>query len=120
MNKRWLYKPLPENTSVELLSKTLNVNTSVATILLQRQIDTFDKAKAFFRPSLNDLYPPTLMCDMVAAVERLHKAIINNEKILIYGDYDVDGTTAVALVYSYLHSFYKNCAYYIPDRYTEG
>ncbi|MCZ8022925.1 MAG: single-stranded-DNA-specific exonuclease RecJ [Cyclobacteriaceae bacterium] len=120
MNKRWLYKPLPENTSVELLSKTLNVNTSVATILLQRQIDTFDKAKAFFRPSLNDLYPPTLMCDMVAAVERLHKAIINNEKILIYGDYDVDGTTAVALVYSYLHSFYKNCSYYIPDRYTEG
>ncbi|MCZ8353776.1 MAG: single-stranded-DNA-specific exonuclease RecJ [Cyclobacteriaceae bacterium] len=120
MNKRWLYKPLPEITSVESLSKTLNINASVATILLQRQIDSFDKAKAFFRPSLNDLYPPTLMCDMVAAVERLHKAIINNEKILIYGDYDVDGTTAVALVYSYLHSFYHNCSFYIPNRYTEG
>lgn len=120
MNKRWLYKPLPEITSVESLSKILNINASVATILLQRQIDSFDKAKAFFRPSLNDLYPPTLMCDMVAAVERLHKAIINNEKILIYGDYDVDGTTAVALVFSYLHSFYNNCSFYIPDRYTEG
>jgi single-stranded-DNA-specific exonuclease len=120
MNKRWLYKTLPQTTEIETLSKKLNVNTYLSAILLQRQIDTFDKAKAFFRPSLKDLYPPTLMCDMVAAVERLHKAIINNEKILIYGDYDVDGTTAVALVYSYLHSFYKNCAYYIPNRYTEG
>lgn len=120
MQKRWIKKAAPSEDQVNALSQTLNINPLLASILIQRGIDTFEKAKAFFRPTLNDLHNPYLMQDMEKAVERLHKAIRGNEKILIYGDYDVDGTTAVALVFSYLFSFYKHCEYYVPDRYSEG
>src|SRR5690606_41093151 len=98
----------------------LSVDTTMAKLLVQRGIDSFEKARLFFRPSLEDLHNPYLMKDMDKAVSRIEKAIQNNEKILIYGDYDVDGTTAVSLVYSYLNSFYPNIATYIPDRYDEG
>lgn len=120
MQKRWINKAAPSEDQVKALSQTLNINPLLASILIQRDINTFDKAKAFFRPTLQDLHNPFLMQDMEKAVERLHKAIKGNEKILIYGDYDVDGTTAVALVFSYLFSFYKHCEYYVPDRYSEG
>lgn len=92
----------------------------MAHLLLQRGVSTYKEAKKFFRPQLSDLHDPFLMKDMDLAVSRIEKAISNNENILIYGDYDVDGTTAVALVSSYLQSFYPNIATYIPDRYTEG
>jgi single-stranded-DNA-specific exonuclease len=120
MKKRWAYTPSPPLEQVKALSESLNVNSYLTTILIQRGIDTFDKAKEFFRPSLSKLHDPFMLTDMDKAVERLHKAISNQEKILIYGDYDVDGTTSVALVYSYLKSFYPNCSFYIPDRYKEG
>jgi single-stranded-DNA-specific exonuclease len=120
MQKRWIYKTTPPPEEVEILSNTINVNTHLSTVLWQRGIRDFDSAKKFFRPSLEHLHDPFLLKDMDKAVERLKKAIDGNEKILIYGDYDVDGTTSVALVYSYLKSFYPNCDFYIPDRYAEG
>lgn len=120
MQKRWVYKSLPSDDSVSALSTSINVNKYIATILWQRGITEFESAKKFFRPSLSHLHDPFLMKDMAAAIDRLKKAINSNEKILIYGDYDVDGTTAVALVYSYLKSFYPHCDFYIPDRYAEG
>lgn len=120
MHKRWVYKSLPTDDSVSALSTSINVNKHIATILWQRGITEFESAKKFFRPSLSHLHDPFLMKDMAAAIDRLKKAINSNEKILIYGDYDVDGTTAVALVYSYLKSFYPHCDFYIPDRYAEG
>ncbi|HEY0651548.1 MAG TPA: single-stranded-DNA-specific exonuclease RecJ [Chryseosolibacter sp.] len=120
MVKRWLYKEMPEGEKVKQLSAAINVNPYLSSILLQRGIDSFDAAKKFFRPSLDNLHDPFLMKDMQKAVTRLKKALDNEEKILIYGDYDVDGTTAVALVYSYLRKFYPNCDIYIPDRYAEG
>ena len=120
MRKKWIYKSIPPVETVNDLSKSININSHLATILLQRGVDTFDKAKTFFRPTLAQLHDPFLMKDMAAAVTRLKSAIDNQEKILIYGDYDVDGTTAVALVFSYLKSFYPNCDFYIPDRYAEG
>ncbi len=120
MHKRWVYKSLPTDDSVSALSTSINVNKYIATILWQRGITEFESAKKFFRPSLSHLHDPFLMKDMAAAIDRLKKAINSNEKILIYGDYDVDGTTAVALVYSYLKSFYPHCDFYIPDRYAEG
>lgn len=120
MMKRWRYKEIPSNDIIEKFAKSINVNTYLATILLQRGISDFDKAKDFFRPSLEKLHDPFLMQDMEKAVQRLKRAIDNTEKILIYGDYDVDGTTAVSLVYSYLRKFYSHCEIYIPDRYAEG
>ncbi|CAN5305956.1 single-stranded-DNA-specific exonuclease RecJ [soil metagenome] len=120
MNRRWTYKPIPDQQEVESLGKSININSHLAAILLQRGIRSFDQAKKFFRPSLDDLHDPFLMKDMDRAVERLKKAIDRQEKILVYGDYDVDGTTSVALVYSYLRSFYTNIDFYIPDRYAEG
>lgn len=120
MVKRWLCKEIPSREKVEQLSKAINTNSYLTSILLQRGISDFDAAKKFFRPSLNDLHDPFLMKDMEKAVKRLKKALDNEEKILIYGDYDVDGTTAVSLVYSYLRKFYPNCEVYIPDRYAEG
>ena len=96
MRKKWIYKSIPAVETVNDLSKSININSHLATILLQRGIDTFDKAKTFFRPTLAQLHDPFLMKDMAAAVTRLKSAIDNQEKILIYGDYDVDGTTAVA------------------------
>src|SRR5687767_4107783 len=120
MDKRWLLKDPPAETQVEQLSKAININLYLASILIQRGIIDFENAKNYFRPSLEHLHNPFLMKGMEKAVSRLKKAIDQQEKILIYGDYDVDGTTAVALVYSYLRKFYPNCDIYIPDRYAEG
>lgn len=120
MIKRWRYKPIPPREDVGALSKAINVNEYLCAILIQRGIKDFDLAKKFFRPSLDHLHDPFLMQDMEQAVIRIKEAIDKNEKILIYGDYDVDGTTAVSLVYRFLKSFYENCEFYIPDRYSEG
>ena len=120
MQKRWIYKNTPAAESIEALGKAININAYLSTILLQRGITDFESAKTFFRPSLDHLHDPFLLRDMEPAVVRLKSAIDKNEKILIYGDYDVDGTTAVALVHSYLRSFYPHCEFYIPDRYSEG
>ena len=151
MEKKWQIKEEANTEDIQKLSGELNgLDETLTNILLQRKIDTFEKAKAFFRPSLDEIHDPFLMKDMDRAVERLQKAIANKENILIYGDYDVDGTTSVALVYSYLKNFYPalnqesekieqitskegkkenqsdnyqnryGLEYYIPDRYTEG
>ena len=117
---RWTIKSKPSEVTVQHLAKALNVENFVATLLVQRGIETFEDAKAFFRPSLDHLHDPYLMKDMEKAVERIEKAIENDENILIFGDYDVDGTTAVSLVSSYLKTYYPNVATYIPDRYDEG
>jgi len=151
VEKRWKIKDSINQEEVNQLSLSLNnLDLTLTSILLQRGIDNFEKAKSFFRPSLDEMHDPFLMKDMDKAVDRLNKAIKNEEKILIYGDYDVDGTTSVALVYSYLKNFYPaldglvkqtdqitpkdkdskshtdnyqsrfGLAYYIPDRYAEG
>ena len=121
MERRWKIKEPAELTAIQQLSSELNnLDHTLTNILLQREIDTFDKAKIFFRPSLTEIHDPFLMKDMDKAVERLQLAIKNEEKILIFGDYDVDGTTSVSFVYSYLKNYYKHLEYYIPDRYTEG
>ena len=117
---RWTLKPKPDPEVVSRLSKALGVGIPIASLLAQRGIETFEEAKKFFRPSLGDLHDPFLMQDMEAAVERIEKAIEQGENILVYGDYDVDGTTSVALVSSYLKTYYPNVATYIPDRYDEG
>jgi single-stranded-DNA-specific exonuclease len=120
MNKRWTYKAIPPREDIDKISKSININPYLSAILLQRDISDFDAAKKFFRPSLDELHDPFLMQDMDRAVERLKKAIDTGEKILIYGDYDVDGTTAVSVVFSYLREFHPHCDFYIPDRYAEG
>ncbi len=117
---RWTLKPKPEQPEIGHLAQALNVPKLVAQLLLQRGISNYDEAKKFFRPQLSHLHDPFLMKDMDIAVSRIELAISNNENILVFGDYDVDGTTAVALVSSYLLDFYPNVATYIPDRYTEG
>ena len=117
---RWTLKTKPEKEKIKQLSNALSIEKTLAEILLQRGISTYDEAKKFFRPSLSDLHNPFLMKDMDVAVQRIETAITNNESILIYGDYDVDGTTAVSLVSSYLKTYYPNIATYIPDRYEEG
>ncbi len=117
---RWTIKPKPEVEKIEALKEALQVNDIVATLLLQRGIDTFEAAKTFFRPSFTDLHNPYLMKDMDKAVDRIEVAFLNNENILVYGDYDVDGTTSVALMSSYLKTKTDNVATYIPDRYDEG
>ena len=120
MEKYWNLKASSDLVKIEALSKELNIDTILSTLLISRGITTFDEAKEFFRPTLRNLHNPFLMKDMERAVERLNKAIRRDEKILVYGDYDVDGTTSVALVYSYLRQIYPNVDYYIPDRYLEG
>lgn len=120
MEKRWVARPGVNQNEVEHLAEILNINNLLAKLLVQRGIKTFDQAKKFFRPSLQSLYDPFRMKDMNRAIERIEKAIQCNQKILIYGDYDVDGTTSVAMVYSFLKKFYSNLDYYIPDRYAEG
>ncbi|TXH25604.1 MAG: single-stranded-DNA-specific exonuclease RecJ, partial [Cyclobacteriaceae bacterium] len=120
MEKRWIYKQTPPREAVEKLSQEININPYLSTILVQRGTNDFESAKAYFRPTLSELHDPFLMKDMQQAVDRLKRAIDSQEKILVYGDYDVDGTTAVALVYSYLRAFHPNCAVYIPDRHKEG
>ncbi len=117
---RWTLKTRPSQDKIKHLAQALNVEDFVATLLIQRGIETFEDAKNFFRPSLEHLHDPFLMKDMDKAVSRIELAIENQENILVFGDYDVDGTTAVSLVSAYLKSHYPNIATYIPDRYLEG
>lgn len=120
MDKKWIIKENGEITVVKHLAAELGVSDSLANLMIQRNITTSKEAQTFFHPSLDYLHDPFLMKDMNIAVDRLSTAIKRNEKILVYGDYDVDGTTAVALVYSFLREQYSNVDYYIPDRYSEG
>jgi len=117
---RWTLKPKPNPETVVALENALQVDTSVAILLAQRGIETYEEAKTFFRPSIEDLHDPFLMKDMDKAVKRIETALFKNESILVYGDYDVDGTTSVALLSSYLKTKSENIATYIPDRYDEG
>ena len=120
MKKRWILKKNADDEIVNNLADELNISKNLSSLLINRGITTYKEAKDFFRPSLSGLHNPFLYKDMDKCINRIESAIKNNEKILIYGDYDVDGTTAVALVYSFLKKFYKNVDYYIPDRYDEG
>jgi len=120
MERNWKIKKQGDPVVIEHLSQVLGIDKALANLLAQRGIATFDEAKAFFRPSLSDLHDPFLMKDMDKAVDRICTALINKEKILIYGDYDVDGTTSVALVYSFLKKNSDHLAYYVPNRYHEG
>lgn len=122
MSSKWIYQtPDPEQSARgKKLAEELNIHPALATLLVQRGIGSVHAAKSFFRPQLSQLHDPFLMNDMDKAVKRLNDAIGRKERILVYGDYDVDGTTAVSLVYKYLQHFYSNLDYYIPDRYEEG
>jgi single-stranded-DNA-specific exonuclease len=120
MKKQWNLKPKADPKLIAHLQESLGVAKIVAQLLVQRGITDFKEAKSFFRPTYDQLHDPFLMKDMTLAVNRLKKALEQKENILIYGDYDVDGTTAVALMYSFLKSIHPNVAYYIPDRYSEG
>jgi single-stranded-DNA-specific exonuclease len=118
--KRWTVKPQSGPEQAEMLAKVLNISTILSNLLLQRDITNFEEARSFFRPSITDLHDPFLMKDMDKAIGRIEQAIQRGEKILVYGDYDVDGTTAVALIYSFFKTLYNNLDYYLPDRYKEG
>lgn len=122
MNNKWIYQS-PTNGDIEAakeLSKQLGISPVLCRLLRERGIRTAEEAKSFFRPHLSELHDPFLMKDMDKAVARLNEAMGRKERILVWGDYDVDGTTAVALVYKFLQQFYSNMDYYIPDRYNEG
>ena len=120
MTKRWVVKEVPDRNAVEKLAQELNINPILSNLLLQRGIKNFEEAKKFFRPELSHLHDPFLMRDMTKAIDRIEEAFINKEKILVYGDYDVDGSTAVSLVYSFFKRFYNYVDYYFPCRYAEG
>jgi len=120
MKKKWVYNKNTDRSTIDGLSKAINVNPVIAAMLTSRKIDTFDKAKTFFRPELDQLHDPFLMKDMEEAVNRIELAIMRGENILVYGDYDVDGTTSVSTMYHFLSSIYDHVAFYIPDRYKEG
>lgn len=120
MVKRWLFEKSADKEVVKKLSEVLHINKHLANLLAQRGVSTFEEAKAFFRPSLHALHDPFLMKDMDKAVDRIGEAMQYRERILVYGDYDVDGTTAVSLVYLFLRSLGADVDYYIPDRYNEG
>ncbi len=118
--KRWAIKPSGDIDIIKSLASQLSINNTLATLLVQRGIRTYEEAKSFFRPSIEHLHDPFLMKDMDKAINRIEQALQNEEKILVYGDYDVDGTTAVALVYSFFKKFYSAIDFYLPDRYKEG
>ncbi|MBR4064252.1 MAG: single-stranded-DNA-specific exonuclease RecJ [Tidjanibacter sp.] len=121
IEKRWVIKPQGDKEIVESLAVSMRIPNELANLLVQRGITTSNEAARFFNPKLSDLHDPFLMKDMDKAVERVDEAIRNGEKIMVYGDYDVDGTTAVALVYTFLRQIgHNNLTFYIPDRYTEG
>lgn len=120
IESKWNIKEASDSELVKRLTAELGIDQILADMLVKRGVTTFEQARDFFRPSLDKLHDPFLMQDMDKAVERLHIALSTNEKILVYGDYDVDGTTAVALVYSFLKRFTNNLDFYIPDRYDEG
>ena len=117
---KWIIREPADRAKVERLAAEVGIDKVLADLLVQRGIETFGEARSFFRPSLDNLHDPFLMKDMDTAVERLHMAVVSGEKILVYGVYDVDGTTAVALVYSFLRRFTSAVDFYIPDRYDEG
>lgn len=120
MIKRWVLNTVNNIEKVKFLSKQLNIHEVLAQLLVKREIKSFEEAKQFFTPDINHLHDPFLMKDMDKAILRIEKAIANHEKILVYGDYDVDGTTSVALVYSFFKKIYPHLNYYIPNRYIEG
>jgi single-stranded-DNA-specific exonuclease len=120
MNRKWIVNESGNPAQVRQLSSELGIDPVLSNLLVQRGVTTFDQARDFFRPSLANLHDPFLMNDMDKAVDRLEKAVKDKEKIMIYGDYDVDGTTAVALIYTFLMDLTSNLCYYIPDRYDEG
>lgn len=120
MEKNWIIHTPGKTEEVEHLMEVLGIEYPIANLLVQRGINTFEEAKMFFRPELENLHDPFLMQDMDKAVERLQAAIDKGEKVMIYGDYDVDGTTSVAMMYIFLKNYIKKLSYYIPDRYTEG
>jgi len=120
MDYVWKQKPKTSQSAIDKLGKDINVNATLANMLINRGVGSFDEAKDYFRPSLSLLHDPFLMQDMAAAVARIGTAVQQQEKILVYGDYDVDGTTAVALMYGFLKGFYPLVDFYIPDRYKEG
>ncbi|MBQ6911304.1 MAG: DHH family phosphoesterase, partial [Bacteroidales bacterium] len=118
--RQWTLIPAADPQKASQLAAELGIDRVLADLLVQRGVESFEEARRFFRPRLEDLHDPFLMKDMDKAVERVHKAITGKEKILVYGDYDVDGTTAVAQVYSFLKQFTPKVDFYIPDRYDEG
>ncbi len=120
MQKRWAIRENTDEEAISLLAAGLNIDAVLSKLLVQRGIDNYDDAKYFFRPDHRHLHDPFLMKDMEKAVERIESALLQNEKVLIYGDYDVDGTTAVALVYGFFKHHHHNLEYYVPDRYKEG
>lgn len=120
MQKKWILKEQAEAGKIDELAESANISKPLANLLLQRGINDSESARKFFRPDLQQLYDPFLMKDMDRAVARLEQAIVERENVLIYGDYDVDGTTAVAMMYVFLKSKCRNVFYYVPDRYTEG
>ena len=122
MTRKWTYEPLTqEEQRLETdLAEHYSASPVISELLVQRGVTTVEQAEKFFHPSMRDLHDPFLMPDMHKAVERLNAAMGSKEKIMVYGDYDVDGTTAVALVYKYLQNFYSNIDYYIPTRDDEG
>lgn len=120
MNKRWLYRPSPQPEQVESLTNAIGTHPAISSLLVQKGITGFDQAKTYFRPSLEELHDPFVMKDMDKAVQRLTQALAQEEPILVYGDYDVDGTTSVAMFYGYLKELGATADYYIPDRYAEG
>jgi single-stranded-DNA-specific exonuclease len=120
MEKNWVIKAPGKDEEIAELARSLTIDPSIARLLVQRGISTLKEAHMFFRPDLKHLHDPFLMKDMEVAVERIRQAIDSGEKVLVYGDYDVDGTTAVALIYSFFKDFFREADYYIPDRYEEG
>ncbi len=118
--KKWTYADKPPGDLTDSLARAINISSELAMILVQRGIATYEQARDFFRPSLSHIHDPFLMKDMDKAVDRIVQALNNNHRILIYGDYDVDGTTAVTMVYGFFSRIYSNIDYYIPDRYKEG
>jgi len=120
MNKNWIIKAAGDDEKIKSLAGELGIEWPLAQLLIQRNITTYQEAREFFRPDLKNLHDPFLMKNMDVAVQRIEEAIQNGEKVMIYGDYDVDGTTAVALVYSYFKDYFREIDYYIPDRYNEG
>ncbi len=120
MNKRWAIKENADEQEVKALAEALNIDTVLSALLINRGINNYEDARLFFRPDELHLHDPFLMADMEKAVLRIEEAISAGEKILIYGDYDVDGTTSVSVVYSFFKKLYDKLEYYIPDRYNEG
>ena len=122
MNYKWIYQPptVEQKAEARNLASQLGIHPVLGKLLMDRGLNTVAEARRFFRPQLSDLHDPFLMNDMQAAVDRLNKAMGRKERIMVYGDYDVDGCTAVALVYKFLRQYYSNIDYYIPDRYDEG